>query len=916
MKLINKIFLLLLFFSFTSHSQDTLTLSLNTAVQSLPFGLTQNTPAYRPTVSLALSGGGARGIAQIGVLKAFEEGGIPVDVIVGTRMGSIIGGLYAAGYSVKQLDSIAKNTSWDNILSFEHQTNRRELFIDQKVTADKAIFTLRLKGLTPVFPTSINDGQKLSNYLNLLALQAPVHVKSSFDELKIKFRAVCTDLVSGSGVIISSGSLSQAMRASSSVSFFLSPVKMDSLILVDGGLVANIPAKTAAGMGSDLVIAVNTTSGLHPPEELLYPWVIADQVVSIPIKLLNESQLGDADVVIKPNLNNKLATDFTNIDSLITAGYLSALPYIKIINAKLDSLFYSNLKKKKSYFKNVIRDKDNIYGREIYASGENFIKNQYNFLRKYELKDSVSNYEILEDLYTMMNEGEYKNIQARIIKYSDRCSLNFIYTPNPVINWISADGITILEKAKVDSILTDLIGNPYNGKKIYDRVTSIIELYRNKGYSLADVDSISFNEKTGKLTLDFSEGIIHRIRIEGNLNTNRNIITREFPLSAGDYFSISEVEQGLINLRSTNLFNDIILNVKEENKQNIVVLNVLEKISSLLRVGFRVDNENKAQVSLDIRDENLFGTATELGILLSGGTRNRAYILEHKSNRIFNTYFTYKINAFYLFEDAFLYTDIPTSDENRFEREAVGEYRQIYYGASISLGTQVERFGNLIFTGKYQIDQVKQKTGTVPEGVPYKTKIASLKASSTIDTQDKYPYPEKGFYFKGSYETAQKILGGEIGYTNLGFDYQIYLTLNSEHTFSPKIMMGFGDKTLPLSEQYSLGGQNMFYGMREDEFRGRQLFLTSLEYRYKFPFDIFFDTYFKFRYDLGSIWENQEQIRFKDLKHGIGGGLSFDTPVGPADFAVGRSFLLKKSDTNSTISWGDVFFYFSIGYYY
>ncbi len=410
--------------------------------------------------------------------------------------------------------------------------------------------------------------------------------------------------------------------------------------------------------------------------------------------------------------------------------------------------------------------------------------------------------------------------------------------------------------------------------------------------------------------------MIHRIKIEGNYNTNKSIITREFPLSAGDYFSINDVEQGLINLRSTNLFSEILLTVKEENNQNIVVLNVLEKISSLLRVGFRVDNENKAQVSLDFRDENLFGTATELGLLLFGGARNRAYILEHKSNRIFNTYFTYKINAFYLFDDAFFYTDIPGTKENRFEREAAGEYRQIYYGTSVSLGTQVERFGNLIFTGKYQVDEVKQKTGSMPEGIPYKTKVASLKISSTIDTQDKYPYPEKGFYFRGSYETAQKILGGEIGFTNLGFDYRIYLTPHSDHTFAPKISMGFGDQTLPISEQYSLGGQNMFYGMREDEFRGRQIFLTSLEYRYRIPFSIFFETYFKFRYDLGSIWEKQEQIRFKDLRHGIGGAFSFNTPIGPADFAVGRSFILKNTLLNNTLSWGDVFFYFSIGYYY
>ena len=107
----------------------------------------------------------------------------------------------------------------------------------------------------------------------------------------------------------------------------------------------------------------------------------------------------------------------------------------------------------------------------------------------------------------------------------------------------------------------------------------------------------------------------------------------------------------------------------------------------------------------------------------------------------------------------------------------------------------------------------------------------------------------------------------------------------------------------------------MFFGLRKDGLRGRQIFLTSLEYRYKLPFEIFFDTYFSVRYDLGSIWGEQEEIRFRDLKHGIGTSLSFDTPIGPARFSVGKSFLFEKSAGNPIV-WGDTVFYFSIGYYY
>ena len=129
-------------------------------------------------------------------------------------------------------------------------------------------------------------------------------------------------------------------------------------------------------------------------------------------------------------------------------------------------------------------------------------------------------------------------------------------------------------------------------------------------------------------------------------------------------------------------------------------------------------------------------------------------------------------------------------------------------------------------------------------------------------------------------------------------------------------MIGSGDNTLPLSEQFSLGGQSTFYGLRENEYRGRQVFLSSLEVRYKLPFKLFFDTYIRARYDLGSMWAERSAIKFRDLKHGIGATLSFNTPIGPADFSVGKSFYFKNELPKSTIVRGSTFFYFTIGYYY
>ena len=266
------------------------------------------------------------------------------------------------------------------------------------------------------------------------------------------------------------------------------------------------------------------------------------------------------------------------------------------------------------------------------------------------------------------------------------------------------------------------------------------------------------------------------LRLEGNIYTSPSIIIREFPLRIGDYFYYNEVARGLTNLRSTNLFEDIDLTVKKVDDRNIVILKVVEKISSLIRFGFRIDNERKAQISIDLRDENLFGSGTEIGFLFYGGTRNLAYILEHKSNRIFDTYLTYKINAYYKSDDYYDYKDDPTKTDRSFSSTLTGEYRQISYGGSLSLGSQVERFGNLIITGKYQFEEVKNIQNNPID--PSKTNVVSIKISSTIDTQDKYPYPEKGIYFLGSYETAQTILGGQVGFLNIGFDYKNYFSFN------------------------------------------------------------------------------------------------------------------------------------------
>ncbi|HED37068.1 MAG TPA: hypothetical protein ENI76_02305, partial [Ignavibacteria bacterium] len=557
--------------------------------------------------------------------------------------------------------------------------------------------------------------------------------------------------------------------------------------LVDGGLVANIPVKIASKVGGDFVIAVNTTSGLHSKKELNLPWVVADQIVSIPMKLLNKNQLKDADFIIKPSLNNHQPENFSNQKSIIQDGYFSALKDVDLIKEKIDSIFIKNLNQKQFFIKNLLIDTNNS---EI----------QRPYLLKYSMQDSVSNYEIYDDLRVLFSSGFYKHVSAEIVLYKNYSTIKFDLIKNPPIKEILINGVSKVNENKIMSIFSGLKNQPYNARILGKKLFRLLFFYRRKGDLLTEINNVHFNLKSGLLSINIKEGKISAISIVGNKYTNTSVIMRELPFKVSEFFNFNDVKQGLVNLSSTNLFDDIFITVREQNNKNKIFVNVREKPPSLLRFGFRDDNEYKAQLSLDLRDENLFGSGTELGMLLFGGVRNRTYILEQKSNRIFNTYLTYKLNAYYKFNDVYHYKNMPTSSSTYFNRTSDGEYRQYFYGASAAVGMQLKKFGNLILESKYQIDQIKNLKNDIVN--PYKIKIISFNANSTIDTQNKYPYPTKGIYFKAEYETAQSIFGGEVGFTRFKFLYRNYFTFDKVNTFSPRLELGFADLTLPLSEQF------------------------------------------------------------------------------------------------------------------
>ena len=274
-------------------------------------------------VALVLSGGSARGFAHVGVLRAFEEKKIPLHLIVGTSIGAIVGGFYAVGYSADQIERRLKATDWTDI--FANQATRSQQFVSQKNQPRKHIVQMRLNGFLPSIPSSLSQGQKIFQNLYNGFLKANFYGADHFDDLKIPFRAVATDLISGEQVILKDGDLAEAINASMAFPLLFAPVEIKGRQLVDGGITDNLPVGVAVQESADLIIAVDATSPLRREDAVIAPWEIADQVTSIMMSERTEASRRQADFLIRPRLNNLPGFNLDSIDSLIASGYHEGL---------------------------------------------------------------------------------------------------------------------------------------------------------------------------------------------------------------------------------------------------------------------------------------------------------------------------------------------------------------------------------------------------------------------------------------------------------------------------------------------------------------------------------------------------------------------------------------------------------------
>lgn len=288
----------------------------------------------RPKLGLALSGGGALGMAHVGVLKVMEEAGLRPDYITGVSMGSIVGAFYSLGYSADTMQLLFRTTDWDLILSNNVPENR--VIFTEKRYFNNSILALPILSRKVMLPSGLINGQQIEKALSHFTW--PAADINDFSKMPIPFLCIGTDLISTGKVVLKTGYLADAIRASMAVPSIFTPMKIDTAMLIDGGFVRNIAVSELREMGADIVIGSYTGFHRYDEPELQSVTGVLKQLGFF--NSINDyaRQKKLIDILIEPDVRDFSSTVFTNSDSIINRGYIAAVPFREKFRKLADSL--------------------------------------------------------------------------------------------------------------------------------------------------------------------------------------------------------------------------------------------------------------------------------------------------------------------------------------------------------------------------------------------------------------------------------------------------------------------------------------------------------------------------------------------------------------------------------------------------
>lgn len=854
---------------------------------------------FQPRISLVLSGGGARGFSHIGVIESIEEKGITINSIVGTSMGAIVGSLYASGYSTSEIKELFSKVDWDELFKLLENPDRRDYIFDKKSLFDKSLLKVYFKNFEAILPQGFSFANKLNEILSNLLYNAKYISFGSYDELKIPFRAVATDIVQGNTIVLKDKSLPLSVRASSTIPLRHSPVKFNDMLLVDGGLMANLPVTTAINeFKPDIIIAVDATSPLLELKELDRAWNVADQVVSIEMRKYIELERKKASFVITPNLLNYSNTNFLYLDSLVSLGntafneasnqIISEIISRTNLNIQkyLENKFPTNLSFNKVELQNIsASDSFNLIS-HIKLNSSITIRKVFEILLKSEYKYNKLSYTI-KDLNTILIKAS-KLHQLQSIDASDT-------TPERVMKYINK----LLYENYAEEVKISLINN---------LAENIISEARQLGYCFLNIDTIKWDDENKSLFFKISPGVIDNIKIIGNQTVHSNLIKRELMFKEQQIAQYDQISLSRVNLMATALFSFVDIYPQRNENGNIdIIISVSEAGNQIMQLGVRADNERNLQASLDFIHNNLFNLGLQLNLSFYGGNRNQNISMTGLNPKLLDAEFTTKSMIYYDSRKYYVYENIVDLSSMKLIKNIKSENQWNRIGAIFSFGNQIGKNGKLSVDFRFE----KFRDFLIGDNPPDFLNLSTFKINFQYDSGDDLYYPTEGTTINTFLES--NLIPEAKDFTSFS---KIYISFSNFTSFLERNtihiggMLGAGDQTMPVTEMFWLGGEDNFWGLRQDQYFGRQIAKFFFTYRYRIPVKSFFDMYLSLHYNTGRVWLHTSQIKMSSFLHGIGFSYSFSTPLGPLTFSIAKPVMFDKG---LGAIYGETQTYFSFG---
>ncbi|MDH4161622.1 MAG: patatin-like phospholipase family protein [Nitrospirota bacterium] len=827
----------------------------------------------RPRIGLALAGGGAKAAASLGVLNLLRSEGIAVDAIAGTSMGAIIGGFAAAGYSPVEIERIFTENDWNDL--FTDTPPRVFLTQDRKDAGSRHLLQFSFIGGRFVAPPGLTAGQKLTDLLMTHTLAPSLQAGLDFDRLSIPFRAVAADLETGDARAIGKGLLHDAIRASSAIPGLFPPVEIHGKLMVDGGLVNNLPVDVVRSLGADIVIAVDASSPLERRERLTSLVEVMGQSISIPVRKETERQAKLADILISPVTEGFSFTDFDRMDAIMRRGEEAArapLPMIKEILAA----------------KNGGRSTGGPYPIAGLSVQGNKHMDAAAILAAFPLQvhrewTSVDIDHALADLYRI---GVFSDLSLQLVPRGNVYEAILTIVENPVVDAIAIAGTAMIPAGEIMDELDGQLGTPLSSTRVISALESVVKRYRDKGFLLVHIEHAGMLPDGRTLSLVVNEGRLDSLRLSGHRRTTTSLMDREMKTEPGVPLNLLVLSEDIRKLYGLNYFETLNVDVQENRNGGIdLTLKVREKPRGTVRLGLRYDTDDVFTGLTDIVVDNLLGKGIQFSILTRYGNATDV-TMGYTSPVLINTSFIHRLEGFYHNRTYYLYQD----------QERTGAADVSRSGADFSFGYQWFRFGDTYLRYRLSSERLVGIYGFPAQDNPVRT--GSLAFLTTIDTRDSSLFPRSGFLFKGSYETAADSYGGDSNFRKTSLSVQSVIPIAERHIAVMDCQAGFGSGTLLYQDLYGLGGADSLIsipllGYQRREFIGANVIALSFAYRWRFidyQLKAIKAVYLVLQGNGGNIWDSRESISSRDVLTGGSAGLHADTIIGPVrlDFGAGE----------------------------